>query len=882
MVIISVEHAEPKIEGYLTRHMLKIRPGIFVGRLSKTRRDCLWEHIIDEQPDIDSVMCYDMANKTISIQTHGNPTRKVIDVDGIQLLAYPQYEPWKKMLAKPDNPLWEHSIETAIMADVFLKESNYSRCLDLLYEQIEPSISKEQFLQSILFTVGLHDIGKLHPFFQQNLISVPSITDTRYGFRHEMESGRQLKKFFIDHAGMDGKTARLLARVVQDHHQGKPSSRFEDEANEEADTSTSYSKNVHDMIEYMNELHPFTPFTVTGKRNLFGQLLAGVLRFSDWASSSYYTELSGTSEDYIKKCYEKARQFLRDGGLMTAHIHSMEYDYKALCGLNNDVLYPLQRKLIDVMKENPKAECILIEDQPGSGKTEGAFYAATKLLQSYGHSGLYVALPTDATASEMLPRLKKCFKEHGLFDDVDTKLLTGKAWLHKDTAKTEDEKDKIEWESKARKLFSPLACGTVDQLMQAGMNLKADDLRLLALTNKVVIIDEFHAYDAYMMEIIKTLLRWLRAMHVPVVILSATLLEDTRKELFSIYSDDSFDAAGYPRITCTSEGHVKTYVCDPAVHKEYMCETVMQDDAVTKVLDSVASGGNTLYIANTVKNAVKIFQDIHASAPDVEIHLYTARTTPKNKEEMGDKLVYRYGKDGKEKGKRPSKTIVVSTQIMEMSVDVDFDTVFSELAPADALLQRIGRMRRHGDEGTVRENGFQSIFYLAIPEKKCKWYLPYVATVLAGAEHVFSKVSTIKIPEDIPELLEESYALADKKWLDEALASHGKENIIKGPEVSYGLSQNPISVPSTRYQTYETETIICVPDGENVLDTYEWTKKAISEKSVTVPVYISEAIPSIQDTESAKWLHGYKIVRDKVEFWGADKQFIYGVKEDEN
>ena len=70
--------------------------------------------------------------------------------------------------------------------------------------------------------------------------------------------------------------------------------------------------------------------------------------------------------------------------------------------------------------------------------------------------------------------------------------------------------------------------------MQAGMNLKADDLRLLALTNKVVIIDEFHAYDAYMMEIIKTVLRWLRAMHVPVVILSATLLEDTRKELFSM------------------------------------------------------------------------------------------------------------------------------------------------------------------------------------------------------------------------------------------------------------------------------------------------------------------------------------------------------------
>ena len=308
----------------------------------------------------------------------------------------------------------------------------------------------------------------------------------------------------------------------------------------------------------------------------------------------------------------------------------------------------------------------------------------------------------------------------------------------------------------------------------------------------------------------------------------------------------------------------------------------MQDDTVAKAIDSVTSGGNTLYIANTVKSAVKIFQAIHSSAPDIEIHLYTARTTPKNKKEIGDKLVYLYGKEGKEKGERPSKTIVVSTQIMEMSVDVDFDTVFSELAPADALLQRIGRMRRHSDKGTVRENGFQSIFYLVIPEKKGKWYLPYVATVLNGTERVFSKVSTIKIPEDIPELLEESYALADKKWLDEALASHGREKSIKCPEVSYDLSQNYISTPSTRYQTYETETIICVPDGEDVIDTYEWTRKAISEKSVTVPVYISEAIPSIQDTESAKWLHGYKIVRDKAEFWGADKQFIYGVEEDQN
>lgn len=891
MVIISLEHAEPRIEGYLSRHMLKIRPGIFAGRLSKTRRDLLWEHIIQEQPTIDAIMCYDAANYRITLQTHGNPKRGVTDIDGISLLSFPRPEPWKKLLAKPRKLLWEHSIETAIMAEAFLVKSNYKSCLNLLYEQTDKEISAQQFLHSILCIIGLHDLGKLHPFFQENLLSPASLTDVRYGFRHENESGRQLLKFLKKNNtnNADIKTMRILARIVKDHHQGKSASPFETEAKQEADGSEEYNKNVSDMIAFICDLYPFTYFSVTGCENLFCQILSGILRFSDWAASSYCDFLMSDSEQYKGNCEKMAERFLRDGGLLDKLIPDIQYDYFSLCGLSKDVLYPLQRKLIDVMKEHPKAECLLIEDQPGSGKTEGAFYAAVHLLQSYGYSSMYVALPTDATASEMLPRLRKCFQEHGLFTDVDTRLLTGKAWLYNDrktnaTNETENVEDegKIEWETHSRKLFAPLACGTVDQLMQAGLNFKAGDLRLLALSRKVVIIDEFHAYDAYMMQIIKIVLMWLHSMHVPVIILSATLLESTRKELFSIYSNEQVDSTGYPRITCAENESVQTYTCTPAKRKEYKCQVISYDEVVSHAVESVQSGGNTLYIANTVKKAWHMFQTLQkAVTQDTMVRLYTARTTPSNKDKIGKQLVYLYGKKGKEAGKRPVKTIVVSTQIMEMSLDVDFDTVFSELAPADALFQRMGRMTRHDDYGTVRETGFRSVFYLVIPNKEKHWNMPYVKSVLNGTEEVFRKYPVIAVPENIPEILETSYEMAGKQWVNDAnaLAAHGTANLATTPDWTYAPSTRflKMSDASTRYQNYPIETILCVPENEMALDTYEWVRNAVLLHSVSIPRYLSDNIPSIQDSSKMKWLNNYKIVRDRPDFWGADGQFIFGL-----
>ncbi len=790
------------------------------------------------------------------------------------LITKPTSAHWLTIYAKPDKPLHEHSLETAIMAEVLLTESSYRISLDKLYDMTDKSISKEDLLASILFLISIHDLGKLHPIFQEHLFSSRSMLDMiTEKFRHEDESADQLKNYLKNaFRETSFRTRAYLERVLKAHHQRRGTTIERQEC-----TSEEYQKDVHDMIAYFSEVYPFTPFTVTGKENAFYQIVSGILRFSDWAASSYYETLSSKNEGYVEDCYEKARDYLKAGGLMGASIDDADYDYKKLLGIENFKPYPLQEKLIDVMKTHPKAECILIEDQPGNGKTEGSFYTAVKLLQNYGHNSIYIALPTDATASEMLPRLEKCFKAHGWFADSDARLLTGKAWLH------DDADAKVEWETKARKLFTPLACGTVDQLMQIGMKLKAGDMRLLAVTNKVVIIDEFHAYDAYMMVILKETIEWLKALHVPVVILSATLLNETRKELFSIYSEDEVGCAGYPRITCADGGHIYTYECEAAREHTYQIKTIPHKDAVDMILKSIETGGNTLYIANTVAEAYELYEALREAYDKdtaVNFRLYTARTTPSNKEKMGSEMVYLYGKKGKREGKRPKKTIVVSTQIMEMSVDVDFDTVFSELAPADALFQRMGRMGRHDDKGTVRENGFKSIFYIVIPEKKNKWYLPYAECVLEGAEKVFSKYREIRIPQDIQTLLEDSYKEAGPKWKDAAWEAMAKAaaKVIDSPDASYEPRGDLDVTPCTRDSENKTETIICVPDGEVVSDTKEWTKKAILEWSVTVPEKkISDKISALQDTSKTTWLRSYKLVRNQEAFWGPDGQFVFGL-----
>lgn len=908
MVVLSLEHAEPRISGYLCRHMYKIRPGVFVGNMTASRRNAIWKHMLEEQPDVDAVMCWDDANGQTAFLSTGVPTRKVITVDDVQMLSY-RYEPapdWKtKYAAKsetefyPSKPLWEHMLESGIFARTLLSESAYQNLLPFLAGMA--GLTQDQMLDDCTFIVSTHDLGKMHPLFQQRLLQTEiffdEMADNEQPFRHEIYSTVLLKEWMKSHEPCMHTRNQVLT-VIRDHHQCKDnniSKDFSRRRRNEGGYQDNYEnrEKVHSdadaLIKWFAERYPYTPFQIEKDRDLvFFTLLSGALRLSDWSVSSFGQELSAQNyendDTYIRGIRQRCLQYLADGGIMP-HVFRNSYSYEDLFpafAVPGTSLRPLQKTMIQVVSEHRKPDLIIIEGEMGSGKTETALYAAMNIMNTCGKQGIYYALPTGATAEAMLPRLQQMQDTAGLFQDVSLRLLTGMSWMLGDS----DQDVRAAWSEKGpRKLFSTFACGTVDQLMAAGEALKAGDMRLLSLSNKVLVVDEFHAYDAYMLSILEVVLKWMKAMHVPVIIMSATLQKRTIQKLCSIYSGIVPSVQSYPQITICDDSQVREYRSEASDHKVYPVQMIEEEQAVEKCLESVRTGGDTLYIANTVGRALQIYQRIAENKPtDVTVRLYTACTTPENREKVGAELVYLFGHDGKKDGKRPKKTIVVATQIMEMSVDVDFDTEFLELAPIDSVLQRIGRMRRHEDAGTIRELGWQSVCYIIRPDKTRKnWALPYLESVLTETEKVLEGRSTISVAQDARELTDMVYESAEKavdkqrEELQKLVLAASKKIGVPGDSL-YEKENDLKSLPMTRYVSYPSESVLCLTEeqiAEMPNANRNWCAEIIRKRSVaSVAEYKLQGIPFQSVQNVPLYLTKYQVILDKPEYWGPEQTFI--------
>jgi CRISPR-associated endonuclease/helicase Cas3 len=259
--------------------------------------------------------------------------------------------------------------------------------------------------------------------------------------------------------------------------------------------------------------------------------------------------------------------------------------------------------------------------------------------------------------------------------------------------------------------------GTVDQAMLAGMNVKFGFLRLSGLADRVLVIDEVHAYDAYMSAIIARLLQWCACLKIPVVLLSATLSAKQRGEMIEAYGaagSEPGSNAPYPLITVAEpERKAWTIMPNASSSRTLKIETHKgllgnAKKTAAKAVELVKDGGCCCVIVNTVKQAQAVYEEL--KVPRNEKLLFHARFAASDREEMTQRVLDLFGKghwdgEGDERrftpANRPKKYVLVATQVVEQSLDVDFDYMISELAPIDLLLQRSGRMKRHSRD----ENG---------------------------------------------------------------------------------------------------------------------------------------------------------------------------------
>jgi CRISPR-associated endonuclease/helicase Cas3 len=370
---------------------------------------------------------------------------------------------------------------------------------------------------------------------------------------------------------------------------------------------------------------------------------------------------------------------------------------------------PLQKAIDDIPQALLAGPCLAIIEAPtGEGKTEAALALAHRLAQASGHDELYYALPTTATSNQMFGRLQRHLRERlGLA--AEAKLIHGQAFLIEDDLRIEpldngDEWDRnasLEWFApKKRALLAPFGVGTIDQAELAALNVRHNALRMIGLAGKVIIIDEVHAYDTYMTTIVERLLGWLAAMGTSVVLLSATLPQSRRTALAHAYgaATEGQNQAAYPSLWVI--GRTGDYHCSPPAEQPnrnlklealHLGEEAAEDKALW-LLAAVEAGGCVCWITNTVERAQRMFCAVDELAPPgVDRLLLHGRFPLDERQAIEEQLAGKYGP----KGQRPERGIVIGTQVLEQSLDLDFDVMVSDLAPLDLLLQRAGRLHRH-------------------------------------------------------------------------------------------------------------------------------------------------------------------------------------------
>jgi len=599
----------------------------------------------------------------------------------------------------------------------------------------------------IAFLAALHDLGKASPAFQDHsymreplksrIITELKAADFQFAnrspgekpTRHETITTWSLRSSLGEGllhkaCGFGTESVNWMAQALGGHHGVWPRpDQFDatgltlaDKGGSEwATARTELVRAMTQVFEPPNVLLDFGEDST--HNNVMLTFLSAIISVSDWiGSNDAYFPLE---EEHIP-----LQSYKRHAKLHAEHALD-RVNWKSPAEMSEftfEKVFPFsptdaQTEGIAALSDVPVPAFAIVEAPMGTGKTELAFALYAHWARQTQSPGLYIAMPTTATSNQMHDRTAQ-FLTKQLGQEIEPLLVHSQALLRK----VSDQGDPVEdsagdaaaaqsWFLPRKKsLLAPYGVGTVDQALMSILQTKHFFVRLLGLSHKVVIFDEVHAYDAYMSELFEQLLSWLRAINTSVIILSATLPDKTRQKLIRAYAGATSapPARTYPRITfVTSDGQVDAIELTPPPSKTLSFDWLPRDVdlVVAKLCKVLREGGCAAVICNTVGRAQEVFEAIR-NLPEEEklcdddnLILFHARFPMAWREEIEDKVLRKFG-PGPEKGKLnanrpPHRAIVVATQVIEQSLDLDFDVMVSDHAPIDLLLQRAGRLHRH-------------------------------------------------------------------------------------------------------------------------------------------------------------------------------------------
>jgi CRISPR-associated endonuclease/helicase Cas3 len=424
-----------------------------------------------------------------------------------------------------------------------------------------------------------------------------------------------------------------------------------------------------------------------------------------------------------------------------------------------------------------------IEGPMGCGKTEAALAAAYRLIAAGQAAGIYFALPTQVTSNRIHLRVGS-FLEQALQRSSDLRLIHRGSWLVEPApldqlrASMRGDADAEEhvrvgrsWFASAKRaILAPFGVGTMDQALLGIVAAKHFFVRRFGLAGKAVILDEVHTYDLYTSTLIDTLIKRLLELRCTVIVLSATLTRERRRQLLAVAGCQATDlSTAYPLLSCMSSS-LREFPVEPLPSKPVAVRFPAAETLVESCLERAHHGECVLWIRNTVDEAQETFGQLKSANREggPEIALLHSRFPQFRREELENDWMERLDKEGT---RRPQNgCVLVSTQVAEQSVDIDADLLITDLAPTDMLLQRLGRLWRHERARPCRQaetwirpvalsdeqlrSGSAKELRQALG-KSARVYAPYV---LLRSWQQWQHLGTIIVPDDIRAILEATYA----------------------------------------------------------------------------------------------------------------------------
>lgn len=626
------------------------------------------------------------------------------------------------------HPLILHMLDVAASAGAILErepESTRERMAAIL------GMTWEDARAWLLLVVACHDLGKACPGFQckwENLSGMYAGRSPNTEINHAFVSQIALSEI-LQRNSWPEELAELVADAVGCHHGERASPSILDRlmGDRRALGKDEWTEARRGLVELL--LAVLNPTMTPTKQTLTGpdfMLLSGLTSFADWIGSNEDWFPFGTVEDcddlhdWFQKRRIRANQAL--DSLRWEPRTPLSTEAKSFEEVFEFAPRPLQQAVADALADLKMPAILLLEAPMGEGKTEAAFFAHLELQRRFGHRGLYIALPTKATGNAMFTRTLEFLQSQGTNRPLDLQLLHGGALLN-DTfqglkvsgihdPKAGGEVRAGEWFSnKKRALLSEYGVGTIDQALLPILPVRHNFVRLWGLANRVVVFDEIHAYDAYTGTLLVHLLRWLLALGSSVVLLSATLSPSIRRKLAGVVGSNLPEPEKpYPRLSIFCPGekvYQKHFEADPARRQTVRLQAISPDlsGMRTALEEHLTRGGMGLALVNTVQRA----QELYRLFPDgesleregmrlgkrlsdgTEIFLFHARFPADRRQKREEEALETFG----EGGNRTGCKILIATQVVEQSLDLDFDLIATDLAPIDLVLQRAGRLWRH-------------------------------------------------------------------------------------------------------------------------------------------------------------------------------------------